>query len=187
MLVDLVLSHTVEESQAEVTWKLCYRNHSTDVGKKRNTFYVKIVTSGIFFFFSSQIRLPSSLSLTHSEIPNLLSLRRSWDDTTTAATEDNESPWEILITHTPNPRRDLCAHSVRVSWGHYGDQGSPCGKSTNDAGTVDEGRNYTLGDTIRYVKLECKYPDTNIVQMFDFYCFHRQVHVFVVSPAHGLH
>ena len=93
------------------------------------------------------------LSVTHSEIPNLLNLRRSWDDTTTAATEDNESSWEVLITHTPNPRRDLCAHSVRVSWGHYGDQGSPYGKSTNDAGTVDEGRNYTLGDTVKYVEV----------------------------------
>ena len=118
--------------------------------KKLNTFYVKIVTSGIFFFFSSQIRSPSSLSVTHSEIPNLLSLRRSWDDTTK---EDNESPWEVLITHTPNPRRDLCAYSVRVSWEHYGDQGSPYGKSTNDAGMVDEGRNYTLGDTVKYVEI----------------------------------
>ncbi len=34
MMVELVLSQTVEESQAEVRWKLCYIpvNYSIDVG-----------------------------------------------------------------------------------------------------------------------------------------------------------
>ncbi len=153
MLVDLVLSQTVEESQAEVRRICAMQIIQPMSGKKAKYVLCQDCYIRHFFSFLSQIRFPSSLSVTHSEIPNLLNLRRSWDDTTTAATEDNESPWEVLITHTPNPKRDLCAHSVRASWGNYGDQGSPYGKSTNDAGTVDEGRNYTLGDTVRYVEV----------------------------------
>lgn len=86
----------------------------------------------IFFF---QIRSSSWALSASSVTPNLLSLRVE-DDTTTDAII-----LEVLVTHRPNPRRDLCAHSVKLS-GHIA-------TNDNSRGAVDEERNYALGDTVR--------------------------------------